>query len=192
MAYGHIYVETGQNVVIKEIETFLSQKGFKRFAMTKGIHPTQMKEINEAKMRLYWVSPRINNWTGIFEFRFYNNDERQRWGLTDPELAKTLSSELKTRVYQIEVVEAMGFWYYNLFDSGTEKESNMYQGDRHSGDAEKRYLLNRIIEKECLANLSIGYENIPGEMVAPVGDVKQSSKGIIGCERFRHMAFQKA
>ena len=57
MAHGHIYAEEEQENVVKAVEKFLAKKDFKQFTMTREAHPTQMKEISEKEMRLYWVSP---------------------------------------------------------------------------------------------------------------------------------------
>ena len=50
--------------------------------------------------------------------------------------------------------------------------------------------LNRIVEREKFPNLGLGYEHIPGLMVAPIEHVPQDPTGIEGLEGFVHLAFE--
>ena len=94
VGFGHIYVKADPAGVAGLIGRFLAEKGFERIVMTPELHPKRMKETHENQMRLYWISPRLGDWTGLFEFRFYSNEERVRWGYTDDTLALRLSKEL--------------------------------------------------------------------------------------------------
>ena len=183
MGFGHIYVNAEQERTVAHIGNHLSKKGFRPVAMTPELHPKEMKQINETEMRLYWVSPRIEKWVGVFEFSYYSNEPRERWGYTDGELAKSLSQGLEAETYQMEVIDTAGFWYYNYFVNGEEKDYKVYQGNPYlHGEEEdkKRNVLREIVKKEKMANFGLGYENIPGEMVSMVGPIKQWDGGKVG------------
>lgn len=170
----------------------LAEKGFERMAMTPALHPKRMKEMHENQMRLYWISPRLAGWTGIFEFRYYNNEARDRWGFTDDALALRLSKELG-EVWRLEVLDGAGFWLYAHCVNGEETESRAYQdtpADRTTDRSHPRYELNRIIEREGFRNLGLAYEHIPGPTVSPIEHVPQNAAGIEGYEGFRHLAFR--
>src|SRR5258707_3784402 len=70
------------------------------FPYTTLFRSRRMKEMHENQMRLYWISPRLNGWTGIFEFRYYNNEDRTRWGYTD-DRSEEHTSELQSRQYLV-------------------------------------------------------------------------------------------
>jgi hypothetical protein len=76
VGFGHIYVNADPAAVAEAIERHLHAKGFERFVMTPERHPRQMKEVREDRLRLFWLSPREGRWTGLFEFRYYNNEAR--------------------------------------------------------------------------------------------------------------------
>ena len=192
MGFGHIYVNAEQERTVAHIGNHLSKKGFRPVAMTPELHPKEMKQINEAEMRLYWVSPRIEKWTGVFEFSYYSNEPRERWGYTDGELAKSLSQCLETETYQMEVIDTAGFWYYNYFVNGEEKDYKVYQGNpylRGEEEDKKRNALVDIVKREKTANFGLTYENIPGEMVAPVGPIRHWQDGVTGYDGFKHLTF---
>lgn len=192
MGFGHIYVNAEQERVISHIGDYLSKRGFRSVTMTPEFHPKEMKQINETEMRLYWVSPRIEKWTGIFEFSYYSNEPRERWGYTDGELAKSLSQMPEAEVYQMEVIDTAGFWYYNYFVKGEEGDYKVYQGNpylRGEEEGKKRNALIEIVKRKGITNFGLTYENIPGEMVAPVGPIRHWQDGIIGYDSFRHLAF---
>ena len=139
-------------------------------------------------MRLYWISPRIGKWTGVFEFRFYNNEARERWGYADEMLSVALSKALGD-VWRLEVLDGAGFWMYAHYVDGDEKEGKAYQDtplDRTTDKSHPRYELNRIIEREGFANIGLGYENIPGPQVSPIENVLQDQTPPDG---FLHLAF---
>ena len=193
MGFGHIYVNAEPAAVIAEIERHLTAKGFRRVEMTPDRHPKRMKEIHENQMRLYWISPRLNGWTGIFEFRYYNNEARERWGYTDDALALRLSKELG-EAWRLEVLDGAGFWLYAHCVNGEEQESRAYQdtpAERTTDRSHVRYELNRIIEREGFRNLGLAYEHIPGPAVAKIENVAQSAEGIEGYEGFVHRAYRK-
>jgi len=188
VGFGHIYVDAEPDAVIRAIETHLSGKGFTRVAMTPDRHPRRMKEIHENQMRLYWISPRTGRWTGIFEFRFYNNEARERWGYADELLAVDLSKSLG-EVWRLEVLDGAGFWMFANYVGGHEKEGKAYQdspADRTTDRSHPRYELNRIIEREGFPNVGLGYENIPGPQVSPIENVPQDAS-LTG--QFTHVAF---
>lgn len=192
VGFGHIYVNAEQGPVLEAVERHLTPKGFRRVEMKPEWHPKRMKPFHENEMRLYWVSPRIGRWTGIFEFRYYNNEFRERWGYTDDELAKALSKDLSTDVYRMEVIDSIGFWMYNHFVGGDEKAWKLYEDNpfqRSLDRAHPRYELNHLIEREGLVNVGLGYENVPGPQVCRVEQAPQDGKGILGLEGFRHAAF---
>lgn len=194
MGFGHIYVKADPDAVAALIGRLLSEKGFERFAITREQHPKRMKEMHENQMRLYWLSPRLNGWTGIHEFRYYNNEDRTRWGYTDDALALRLSKELG-EAWRIEVLDGAGFWLYAHCVNGEETESKAYQdtpADRTLDRTHPRYELNTIVEREGFRNLGLAYEHIPGPSVAKIENVAQSASGIEGFEGFLHLAFRKA
>src|SRR5882672_9041762 len=94
VGFGHIYVKADPADVAALIGRHLAEQGFAPAVMTPDQHPTKMKQMHENQMRLYWISPRLAGWTGIYEFRYYNNEDRVRWGYTDDALALRLSKEL--------------------------------------------------------------------------------------------------
>jgi len=194
MGFGHIYVQADPAAVAALIERYLGEKGFARTPMTPGEHPKRMKEMHENQMRLYWISPRLRGWTGIFEFRYYNNEDRTRWGYTDDALALLLSKELGT-AWRLEVLDGAGFWLYAHCVNGEETESKAYQdtpADRTLDRSHPRYELNHIVEREGFPNLGLAYEHIPGPTVSKIENVSQSAEGIEGFEGFLHLAFRKA
>jgi hypothetical protein len=194
MGFGHIFVRADPDAVAALIGRYLQEKGFARTAMTPDQHPKRMKEMHENQMRLYWISPRLDGWTGIFEFRYYNNEDRTRWGYTDDALALRLSKELG-EAWRLEVLDGAGFWLYAHCVNGEETESKAYQdtpADRTLDRSHPRYELNRIIEREGFRNLGLAYEHIPGPSVAKIENVAQSAQGIEGYEGFLHLAFRRA
>jgi hypothetical protein len=153
-----------------------------------------MKEIEENRVRLYWLSPRLGDWTGVFEFRFYGNEARERWGYTDEALALWLSKEVG-EVYRLEVLDGAGFWLYAHYAGGEERSGSAYQDtplDRTTDPGHRRYLLNRIIEKEGLRNIGLSYEHIPGPSVSRIENVPQDPSGVEGLPGFLHLAFARA
>ena len=194
VGFGHIYVKADPADVSALIGRYLAEKGFEPFAMTPELHPRRMKEMHENQMRLYWISPRLAGWTGIYEFRYYNNESRDRWGYTDDALALRLSKELG-ETWRLEVLDGAGFWLYARCVNGEETESNAYQdtaADRTLDRSHKRYELNKIIDREGFKNIGLSYEHIPGPQVAKIESVPQSPEGIEGYAGFLHLAFQKA
>lgn len=193
MPFAHIYVDAPQESVLRGIESHLASKGFRRTPMTPDRHPAAMKQIREDRQRLFWVSPRLGRWTGIFEFRYYSNDARDRWGLSDEHLAVALSKALGT-VWRLEVAENAGFWMYARYEAGTETAGKAYHdspGDRTPDRTHPRYELNHVIEREAFSNIALGYEHIPGAEVRPIEHVPQETQGIDGLEGFKHLAFEK-
>ena len=193
MGFGHIYIDAPQQAVLEAMDRHLAGLGFEKVAMSTVEHPSRPKEIHESRTRLYWVAPRLGRWTSIFEWRYYNNALRQRWGFTDEQLAITLSRELKAETYRIECVDQAGFWLYAHYLDGVEKDGLAYQdtpADRSLDPNHKRYALNRIVEREGFKNLGLGYENIPGPSVDTIDNIPQSSKGIEGFEGFIHRAYR--
>lgn len=193
MGFGHIYVRAEPADVAGLIGRHLSEKGFAPMSMTPQLHPKRMKEMHENQMRLYWVSPRLGKWTGVFEFRYYNNEARDRWGYTDDALALRLSKELG-EAWRLEVLDGAGFWLYAHCVNGEETEGRAYHdtpADLTTDRSHPRYELNRIIEREGFSNIGLAYEHIPGPAVAPIEHVPQSSKDIDGFEGFVHLAFRK-
>jgi len=190
VGFAHIYVKAPPEAVEKAVEAYLSAKGFRRTAMTPDRHPTRMQQIHEGQMRLYWLSPPLNGWTGIFEFRYYSNEQRNRWGYSDEHLALALSKDVG-EVFRFEVLDGRGFWLYARYRDGAEVEGKAYEDvfDRSLDPSHPRYELNRIIDREGLRNVGLGYEHVPGPQVAPIEKVPQSSEGIEGYEGFRHLAF---
>jgi hypothetical protein len=194
MGFGHIYVKADPDAVAALIGRYLAEKEFDRVEMTPAQHPKKMKEMHENQMRLYWISPRLAGWTGLHEFRYYNNEDRTRWGYTDDALALRLSKELG-EVWRIEVLDGAGFWLYARCVNGEETESKAYQdtaADRTLDRTHKRYDLNHIIDREKFPNLGLAYEHIPGPQVAPIENVSQKADGIEGYGNFLHLAFRKA
>ena len=194
VGFGHIYVKADPADVAALIGRHLSGQGFAPAVMTPDQHPTKMKQMHENQMRLYWISLRLGGWTGIFEFRYYNNEDRVRWGYTDDALALRLSKELG-EAWRLEVLDGAGFWLYARCVNGEETESNAYQdtaADRTLDKTHKRYELNHIIDREGFKNIGLSYEHIPGPAVAPIEHVPQSREGIEGYEGFLHLAFRKA
>ncbi len=194
MGFGHLYVNADRDRVVEAIVRHLGEKGFLQFPMTPELHPKRMKETHEGLMRLYWISPRQGKWTGIFEFRYYANDERERWGYADEHLGVALS-KAAGEVWRLEVLDGAGFWLYAHYVDGAEQEGKAYQdtpADRTTDRTHPRYELNHIIEREGFLNVGIGYEHIPGAPVAKIESVAQSAEGIEGLEGFVHLAFDKA
>jgi hypothetical protein len=193
VGFGHLYVDADPAAVTAAIERHLAARGFARVAMTPARHPRRMKEVREDRIRLYWISPRLGRWTGVFEFRYYSNEARERWGYTDEALALSLSKEAG-EAWRMEVLDGAGFWLWARYVGGREVEGGAYQdtpGERSADPAHPRYALNRIIEREGFRNVGLAYEHIPGPCVAPVENVPQGTGGIEGYEGFAHLAFER-
>lgn len=162
--------------------------------MTPERHPRRMKEIREDRLRLFWLSSREGRWTGIFEFRFYNNEARERWGYADEHLAVALSKELG-ETWRMEVLDGAGFWMYVRYVAGEEKEGSAYEdrpNERTTDRSHPRYELNRIIEREGFADVGLGYEHIPGPAVSPIEHVPQDPALAPRAAGFLHLAFERA
>lgn len=194
MGFGHLYVNAAQDAVATAVGRHLAGLGFEPLEMTPDRHPQRMKEIHENQMRLYWISPRLGKWTGIFEFRYYNNEARERWGYADETLGLALSKELG-EAWRFEVLDGAGFWMYGHYVNGAEESGRAHQdapGDRSPDREHPRYELNRIIEREGFKNIGLGYEHIPGPRVAKIENVPQNPGGIEGLDGFLHLAFKKS
>lgn len=192
MGFGHLYVNAEPAAVADAVARHLAGKGFRKVDMTTDRHPKRMKEIHENQVRLYWISPRLGRWTGIHEFRYYNNEARDRWGYADETLGVALS-RTAGEVWRIEVLDGAGFWLYAHYVDGAETEGKAYQdtpADRTLDRSHPRYELNRIAEREGFRNLGVAYEHIPGPQVAPIENVTQDPAGIEGLEGFTHLAFE--
>lgn len=194
MGFGHVYAKAGQGAVLEGIDRHLTGKGFRQVEMTPDRHPKQMKLFHENQLRLYWISPQLGAWTGIFEFRYYNNAVRERWGYSDEHLALALSKDLGVPVYRFEVMDTTGFWMYVLYENGEEKDHKIHEDrmfHRPADPSDPRYELNRLIEREGIRNAGLGYENIPGALVAPVeGCTWWPADRIEGYEAFLHRAYE--
>ncbi|HEX7898402.1 MAG TPA: hypothetical protein VF950_11625 [Planctomycetota bacterium] len=191
MGFGHIYVKADAEKVAEAVEAHLAAKGFRRTSMSPERHPSRMKEIHEGQLRLFWMSPRLAGWTGLFEFRYYSNEVRARWGYTDEGLALALSALGET--WRLEVLDGSRFWLYAKYAGGSEVEGKAYQdqyGERSPDRTHPRYALNDIIEREGFPHVGLGYEHIPGPDVAPIENVPMDGTGIEGLEKFRHFAFE--
>lgn len=191
MGFGHIYVKAEPEKVEAAVTAYLAGKGFLRTSMTPDRHPTRMKQIHEGQMRLFWMSPRQGAWTGLFEFRYYSNETRARWGYTDEGLALALSKLGET--WRLEVLDGACFWLYARYMDGAEAEGKAYQdqhGQRSPDRDHPRYELNKIVEREGFANVGLGYEHLPGPEVAPIENVPQDPIGVEGLEGFRHLAYE--
>lgn len=195
MGFGHVYVQAAQEPVLASMDRFLLERNFTSFPMTPDQHPPRMKLFHENQMRLYWVSPPLGGWTGIFEFRYYSNEKRERWGYADEQLAVWLSKDLAVPVYRFEVMDTTGFWMYVRYEGGEEKDYKIHEDrmfDRPADPSHPRYELNRLIEREGIRNAGLGYENIPGPRVAPVeGCVFWPAERIEGLEGFVHRAYRR-
>ncbi|MBI2899821.1 MAG: hypothetical protein HYY17_06525 [Planctomycetes bacterium] len=193
MSLGHLYVRAAQEAVIDSMDRHFAAKGFARIEMNAGRHPRAMKRFHENQLRLFWVAPRLGEWTGIFEFRYYSNEVRERWGYADEHLATALSRELGA-VYRFEVMDTAGFWMYVRYDRGEETASRVHEDrplERSADPAHPRYELNRLIEREGIRNAGLGYENIPGPMVAPVEGCRWwPPEAVEGLEGFVHRAYE--
>ena len=193
MGFGHLYIDADQKAVAEAIGRYLAERGFRPLAMSPDRHPRRMKETTEDRLRLYWLSPRQGRWTSVFEFRYYGNEARERWGYTDEALALRLSKELG-EVWRMEVLDGAGFWLYAHYVGGEEKDGKAYHdtpADRTTDRSHPRYELNTIIECEGFKNVGLGYEHIPGPQVAAIENVPQDAQGIEGYEGFLHVAFER-
>jgi len=193
VGFGHIYVDAEQAAVIAAIDRHLRGAGFAKIDMSRVEHPSRIQEIHETRTRLYWVAPRIGPWTGLFEWRYYNNARRERWGYTDEKLAIALSRDLKADAFRLEIIDQAGFWLYAHYREGGEIDGSAYHDtpeNRSLDPDHPRYALNRIIDREKFANVGLGYENIPGEVVEAVDNIPQSAKGIEGLGGFIHLAYR--
>lgn len=191
MGFGHIYVKADAKEVEAAVERHLASKGFARTAMTPEQHPSKMKQVHEGQLRLFWMSPRLEGWTGLFEFRYYSNETRERWGYTDEGLALALSKALG-EVWRLEVLDGAGFWLYARYLGGAEAEGKAYQdayGQRTPDRTHPRYELNHIVDREGFRNIGLGYEHVPGPSVARIENVPQDGRGIEGFDGFTHLAF---
>lgn len=195
MPFGHIYVDAEPADVIAVVDSHLDARGLRRVAMSPESHPRRMQEVGEDRLRLFWIAPRIGRWTGIFEFRYYDNAVTERWGFTDAALAQTLSRRLGAAVYRMEVLDNAGFWLYSRLERGEEVAGGAYhqtEDTRSLDPSHPRYELNRIVEREGFANVGLGYENIPGPAVRPIDGFRQSARGIEGLAGFVHLAYAPA
>jgi hypothetical protein len=194
VGFGHIYVKAEPDAVEAVLREHLGAKGFAAFEMTPERHPTAMKQVHEGQLRLYWMSPRLGGWTGIHEFRYYSNEERERWGYTDEALAMALSKALG-EVWRLEVLDGARFWLYVHYAGGEEKEGKAFhdiEPKRSADPAHPRYELNRIVDREGFRNIGLGYEHVAGGPSVPLDRVPQDDAGIEGREGFRHLAFERA
>jgi hypothetical protein len=194
VGFGHIYVNADPSAVAAVIEGHLRAKGFERFEMTPERHPRQMKEVREDRLRLFWISRREGRWTGLFEFRYYNNEARERWGYADEHLALALSKELG-EAWRMEVLDGAGFWMYVHYVGGEEREGKAYEdtpGSRSTDRSHPRYELNRIIEREGFQDIGLAYEHIPGPQVSPIDHVPQDASLAVRSAGFLHLAFERA
>lgn len=185
-------MDADAHAVAEAIGRHLAPKNFRRVVMTPDRHPRRMKEIHEGALRLYWLSPRQGRWTGVFEFRYYHNGTRERWGYTDEALALALSGTAGES-WRMEVLDGAGFWLYGRYLDGREAEGKAYEdlpGRLTTDRSHPRYELNRIIEREGFRNVGLGYEHIPGPATAPIENIPQDARGIEGLEGFRHLAFE--
>jgi hypothetical protein len=179
--------------VAASIEHQLREKGYARVDMTPERHPKRMKEIREDRLRLFWVSAREGRWTGVFEFRFYNNEARERWGYADEHLALGLSKDLG-EAWRMEVLDGAGFWMYVRYVNGEEKEGKAYEdtpAQRTTDRSHPRYELNRIIDREGFPDIGLGYEHIPGPAVSPIEHVPQDASLAPRAAGFLHLAFER-
>ena len=80
MGYGQIHIKEDSNRIQEELDAVLAENSLFPFPITREEHPTKMNAFSETKMRLFWISPRLNEWTGLFEYRYYTNEKRKRWG----------------------------------------------------------------------------------------------------------------
>ena len=193
MGFGHIYIDAAQDAVIGALDRHLASKGFARSSLSAAEHPNRTKEVDESKLRLFWIAPRIGRWTGVFEFRYYSNAARPRWGYTDEELGAALSRELKAEVWRLEVVDQAGFWLYAHYLDGEETDGSAYHdtpADRSLDPDHKRYALNKIVDREKFPNLGLGYENIPGPQVRKIEAIPQKAEGIEQLGGFQHLAYR--
>ena len=193
MGYGQIHIKEDSNRILEELDAVLAENGLFPFPMTQEEHPTKMKAFSETKMRLFWIAPRLNGWAGLFEYRYYTNEKRKRWGYTDDALAAKLSERLHVPVLRLELLDTAGFWMYSLFEEGKEKEGKVWEdlpGKLPSNPDHPRFELNRIVEREGLSNIGLCYENIPGPMVAQVENCEFWEEGIEGEEDFTHRAYR--
>ena len=193
MGFGHIYVKANDSEVLREMDQFLGSGNFVKIDMTPATHPKKMKEIHETDLRLFWVSPQLNSWSGIFEFRYYNNEFRERWGYTDEALSMEISKNLSCPVYRMEVIDTSGFWMYHFYENGKEVDTKVYQDDitqRSTDLSHPRYALNQIIQREGIENISLGYENIAGEEVSAIENCRYWKDGIKGEGAFTHRAYR--
>ncbi len=193
MGYGLIHIKDESERVREALDVILGEKGLSPFPITKEEHPTKMKAFAEKKMRLFWISTRLNGWTGLYEYRYYTNEERKRWGYTDERLAASLSGNLHVPVYRMELLDTAGFWMYNLFEEGEEKEGKVWEdppGKLPTDSSHPRYELNRIVEREGFSNIGLCYENIPGPMVAAIENCEFWEEGIDGLDGFIHRAYR--
>ena len=192
MGFGHIYVKADPDAVEAALRANLESRRFAAVDLPPDRHPTRMKQIHEGQLRLYWLSPRLSGWTGIHEFRYYSNEERERWGYTDEALAIALSKSLGT-VWRLEVLDGARFWLYSRYEGGEEKEGKAFhdvEPKRSADPAHPRYELNRIVEREGFRNIGLGYEHVPGGPTLAVDNVPQDGGGIEGLGGFRHLAFE--
>jgi len=93
----------------------------------------------------------------------------------------------------MEVLDGAGFWLWAKCEGGEEKDGGAYQDnllEMEPDPEHPRYALNRIIEREGMKNIGLGYENIPGPEVAVVQTIPQRADGIEGLEQFVHLAFE--
>lgn len=194
MGFGHIYVKAEPEAVAAAMRAHLDSRSFAAVEMTPERHPTRMKQVHEGQLRLYWLSPRLAGWTGIHEFRYYSNEQRDRWGYTDEELAIALSKALG-EVWRLEVLDGARFWLYARYLGGAEIEGKAFhdvEPKRSADPAHPRYELNRIVEREGFRNIGLGYEHVPGGPTAALEHVPQDGSGIEGLGGFRHLAFEAA
>jgi len=195
VGFGHVYVGADQDRVLEAMDRYLAERGFVRIEMSAERHPSKMKPFHENQMRLYWISPRLQAWTGIFEFRYYNNEVRERWGYADEHLALRLSHDLAVPVYRFEVMDTTGFWMYARYEGGEEKAHRIHEDrmfERPPDPSHPRYELNRLVDRESIRNAGLGYENIPGPTVCGIeGCTLWPKERIEGYEGFVHRAYEK-
>ncbi|MBI4231430.1 MAG: hypothetical protein HY608_11385 [Planctomycetes bacterium] len=183
---GHVYVDAPQADVLRALDRYLAQDGMEPHALAPDDHPAAMKAIRDVEERLFWVSPRLGAWCGVFEFRYYGL-EPDRLAYIDELVGESISNDLGARVLNMELIGGRGVWGFRLLESGRETAEG-----QHEEAPGKAVLpsLEAFVREHGLANCGIGYENIPGYPARAIDGIPQLGDYIEGLDRFVHRAYR--
>ncbi len=183
---GHVYVDAPQGDVLRALDRYLAEDGMEPHDLTPQDHPASMKAIRDVEERLFWISPRLGAWCGVFEFRYYGL-EPDRLAYIDELVGEFISRDLGVRVLNMELIGGRGVWGFRLLESGREAAEGAYE---ETPGHPVLPTLEAFVREHALANCGIGYENIPGYPARGIDGIPQLGDYIEGLDLFAHRAYR--